>query len=339
LAATLPWPVHDFQCNDEIDILRIMHSIDLNLLVALDALLAEGSVIGAARRMNLSPPAMSRTLSRIRHALGDEILVRAGRVMVPTPRALEMHGRVRGLLEDMRAVLRPQREADPATLARSFTIRASDYVAGVFGVPLHSIAAREAPGVTLRFADQGKEDVSALREGRIDLDIGVIGDIGPEIRVQTLLRDHFVAVMRVDHPLGKGRLTARRYASALHVSASRRGFSHGPIDEALAALGLSRQVSVVVPGFHAAMLTAAASDFLASVPLAVAATAVRLGLKVRHVELPVKTPEVVIMQAWHPRFDKDAGHRWLRDAVRRALTDHHIRDRTKSPAALTPRRR
>jgi len=307
-----------------------MHSIDLNLLVALDALLSEGSVIGAARRMNLSPPAMSRTLGRIRLALGDEILVRAGREMVPTTRALELHGQVRELIEDVRRVLQPDSGANPGELARDFTIRASDYVAGVFGVPLQAIAAREAPRVTLRFADQGKEDVSALREGRIDLDIGVLGDIGPEIHVQTLLRDRFVAVVREKHPLLKGRMTAPRFAAAAHVSASRRGLSRGPIDDALAAQGLSRQVRFVVPGFHAAMLTAAASDIVAAVPLAVAATAVRLGFKIRYVDLPVATPEVVIAQAWHPRFDKDAGHRWLRDAVRRALVDRGVRSRARS---------
>jgi DNA-binding transcriptional LysR family regulator len=302
-----------------------MHSINLNLLVALDALLTEGSVIGAAERMNLSPPAMSRTLARVRHALGDEILVRAGRGMVPTPRALELHGQVRSLIEDVRAVLRPEASADLATLARSFTIRASDYVAGVFGVPLQVIAAREAPQITLRFADQGKEDLSALREGRLDLDIGVLGDIGPEIRVQTLLRDRFVAVVRTGHPLLRGRMTVRRFAAADHISASRRGLNRGPIDDALAALGLSRRVRFVVPGFHAAMLTAAASDMVAAVPLAVAATAARLGLKIRYVDLPVATPEVAIAQAWHPRFEKDAGHRWLRDAVRRALVDRRAR--------------
>jgi DNA-binding transcriptional LysR family regulator len=306
-----------------------MHAIDLNLLIALDALLTEGSVVGAAQRMNLSPPAMSRTLGRIRHAFGDEILVRAGREMVPTPRALELRGRVRGLIEDARAVMRPDAGADPAALVRSFTIRASDYIGGIFGVPLQAIAAREAPQITLRFADQGKEDISALREGRIDLDIGVHGDIGPEIRVQTLLRDRFVAVMRRGHPLLKGRMTARRFAAAAHISASRRGLNRGPIDEALAALGLSREVRFVVPGFHAAMLIAAASDIVASVPLAVAATAERLGLKIRYVDLPVATPEIAIAQAWHPRFDKDAGHRWLRDAVRRALVNRRIRTYAK----------
>jgi DNA-binding transcriptional LysR family regulator len=298
-----------------------MQSTDLNLLVALNALLDEGSVLGAARRMNLSAPAMSRTLGRIRHVMGDEILVRAGRRMVPTPRALELHGRVRNLIEDAQSVMRPEGAADPAALVRGFTVRASDYVAGVFGATLQAIVTREAPLVTLRFADQGKEDLAALREGRIDLDVGVLGHIGPEIRQQILLRDRFVAVVRSGHPLLRGRLTARRFAAAsTHVSASRRGFSHGPIDEALAAQGLSRQVRFVVPGFHAAMLAAAASDIVAAVPLGVAATATRLGLKIRYLDLPFSTPEVAIAQAWHPRFDQDSGHRWLRGAVRKALT-------------------
>jgi DNA-binding transcriptional LysR family regulator len=301
-----------------------MQSIDLNLLIALDALLAEGSIIGAARRMNLSPPAMSRTLGRIRHAFGDEILVRAGRKMVPTPRALELQYRVHGLLEDVREVLRPGVGTDIATIERSFTVRASDYLAGVFGVPLQVIAAQEAPRITLRFVDQGKQDVNALREGQIDLDIGVLGDIGPEIRMQPLLRDRFVAVVRDGHPLLKGRITARRFAAAAHVSASRRALNRGPIDDALAEQGLSRQVRFVVPGFHAAMLTAAASDIVAAVPLAVAVTAVRLGLKIRYFELPVATPEISVSQAWHPRFDKDVGHNWLRDAVRRALVPRGV---------------
>ena len=299
-----------------------MHFMDLNLLTALDALLDEGSVSGAAKRMNLSPPAMSRTLGRIRAALGDEILVRAGRRMVPTPRALELQARVRSLIDDARSVLRPEGLTDPATLIRGFTVRASDYVAGVFGASLQAIAAQEAPQITLRFADQGKEDVGALREGRIDLDIGVLGNIGPEIRMQTLLRDRFVAVVRSAHPLLKGRMTARRFAAATHISASRRGLNRGPIDDALGVLGLSRQVRFVVPGFHAAMLTAAASDLVAAVPSAVAVTAVRLGLKIRHFDIPVATPVIAIVQAWHPRFDKDAGHRWLRQAVRKALTGH-----------------
>jgi DNA-binding transcriptional LysR family regulator len=146
-----------------------MQSIDLNLLIALDALLTEGSIIGAAQRMNLSPPAMSRTLGRIRHALSDEILVRAGRKMVPTPRALELQCRVHGLLEEVRTVLRPDAGTDLSTIERAFTVRASDYVIGVFGVPLQVIVAQEAPHITLRFVDEGKEDVSHCARGILTL--------------------------------------------------------------------------------------------------------------------------------------------------------------------------
>jgi DNA-binding transcriptional LysR family regulator len=263
-------------------------------------------VIGPARPKPMSKKATYAPSAAPR--LAGEILVRAGRRMVPTPRALELHGRVRNLLDDAHLVMRPEGAADPATFARAFTLRASDYVSGVFGASLQAIAAREAPQVTLRFADQEKEDAAALREGRIDLDIGVLGSIGPEIRMQTLLRDCFVAVVRRGHPLLKGRVTARRFAAATHVSASRRGRPRGPIDQALAAQGLSRQVRFVVPGFHAAMLTAAASDIVAAVPLGVAATALRLGLKIAYFDLPVVTPPVAVAQAWHPRFDKDAGH-------------------------------
>jgi DNA-binding transcriptional LysR family regulator len=120
-------------------------------------------------------------------------------------------------------------------------------------------------------------------------------------------------------------MTARRFAGAVHVSASRRGLNRGPIDNALAAQGLSRQVRFVVSGFHTAMLTAAASDIVAAVPLAVATAAVRLGLKIRYFDLPIVTPEVAVAQAWHPRFDKDSGHIWLRDAVRRALVNRRVR--------------
>jgi DNA-binding transcriptional LysR family regulator len=296
-----------------------MQSIDLNLLVALDALLSEGSVAGAARRMNLSAPAVSRTLARARLALGDDLLVRAGRRLVPTPRALELRGRVRDLLEEVQSVLRPEGASDLTALTRSFTIRASDYVAGVFGPALQAIAAREAPQITLRFTEQGKEDVGALREGRIDLEVGVLGETGPEIRAQVLTRDHFVAVVRKGHPILKGRISAKLFAAAAHISASRRGRTEGPIDQGLAALGLSRQVQFVVPSFYVALLVAASSDMVAAVPSGIAETAKRHGLAVASFELPVKTPEVVIAQAWHPRFDRDAGHSWLRQAMRKAL--------------------
>lgn len=295
--------------------------MDLNLLVALDALLAEGSVLGAARRMNLSAPAMSRTLGRIRDAIGDPVFVRAGRKLVPTPRALELRAQVRDVVKDAKMLLRPAGEVSPSMLDRAFTLRTSDFIAGVFGARICAAILNRAPNISLRFTAQGKEDVNALREGHLDLDIGVIGDTGPEIRIQTLFRERFVGVVRKDHPLAKGRMSTKRFASAVHVGASRRGRTYGPIDDALKALGLSRKVAFVVPDFYAALLAAADSDFVASLPRQVALGAYRLGLAVHVFDLPVSVPSIAISQAWHPRYDADAGHRWLRQTVRSAIVE------------------
>jgi DNA-binding transcriptional LysR family regulator len=116
-------------------------------------------------------------------------------------------------------------------------------------------------------------------------------------------------------------MTAERFAAAAHISASRRGRTRGLIDDALETLGLSRRVALVMPSFYAALFTAASSDLVAALPLAVAARAAALGLAVRVFELPVTVPTVTITQAWHPRFDKDAGHRWLRQLVKATIAE------------------
>ena len=180
---------------------------------------------------------MSRQLGRIRHLLGDPVLVRAGRGLVPTPRAEALRERLRSLIAEAEALVRGEKELDLSRLERTFVIRASDGFVGTFGAALASHAAREAPQVRLRFAHQDKEDVEALREGRIDADIGVIGAMGPEIRLQTLFHDRFVGVVRPGHPLTKA-VTPEIFTSFPHVSVSRRGRFAGPIDEALSALGL-----------------------------------------------------------------------------------------------------
>src|SRR3954470_18493687 len=162
-----------------------MAEIDLNLLIALEALLAEGTVAGAARRLGLSESAMSRTLSRLRSATGDPILVRAGRDMVPTPRAEALRREVGDLTRAVRSVLQPDGDAfDPAGLDRIFTIRANESFAETFAARLVAAAAREAPKLRLHFAPKPDKNTAPLREGLIDLDIGVLGgDAGPEVRV------------------------------------------------------------------------------------------------------------------------------------------------------------
>jgi DNA-binding transcriptional LysR family regulator len=299
-----------------------MAKIDLNLLTALDALLVEGTVVGGARRLGLSASAMSRTLARLRAATGDPLLVRAGRGMVPTPHATELRERVRDLSQDAQAVLRPiVTSLDLAELKRTFAIRSNEGFVEVFAAHLVTAVTAVAPNVRLHFAPKPDKDVRALREGFVDLEIGVLGKSGPEVRIQTLFRDHFVCAVRENHPVvGRGKITAKRYAECGHVVASRRGHEHGPIDEALAALGLSRTVVVVVPSFRAALAVASVSDLVALVTGSFFNATQGYQTKsgpavVRSFSLPVRTEAITVSQMWHPRFDADPAHRWLRGLV------------------------
>ncbi|CAN5371866.1 LysR family transcriptional regulator [soil metagenome] len=287
---------------------------DLNLLVTLDVLLAEGSVARAARRLRLSPSAMSRALARLRETTGDPLLVRAGRGLVPTPRALELRERVGQLVEDGKAALRPQETLDLKRLVRTFTLRTSDGFVENFGPDLIARAAGEAPGVRLRFVPKPDKDSAPLRDGLVDLEIGVVGKTtGPEVRAQALFRDRFIGAVRMEHPLCQGEVTPSRYASGRHVLVSRRGLDQGPIDEALKALGLEREIATIVGGFSSALALARACDLIASVPERHTAN-LRAGM--HSFPLPVATPEVTISLLWHPRLDADPAHRWLRGCVR-----------------------
>jgi DNA-binding transcriptional LysR family regulator len=285
-------------------------------------LLAEGTVVGAARRLGLSASAMSRTLARLRIVTGDPLLVRAGRGMVPTPHASELRGRVRDLAHDAQAVLRPAVAfLDLSALKRSFTIRSNEDFVEAFAPQLVAAVTAVAPNARLHFAPKPDKDVRALREGLVDLEIGVLGKSGPEVRLQTLFRDHFVCAVREGHPfLGRGKITAKRYAACGHVVASRRGHESGPVDEALVVLGLSRRVVAVVPSFRAALAIARVSDLVALVTSSCLNETQADHNKssspaIRSFPLPVRTEAITVSQMWHPRFDADPAHRWLRGLV------------------------
>lgn len=287
---------------------------DLNLLVTLDVLLAEGSVARAAQRLRLSPSAMSRALARLREVTGDPLLVRAGRGLVATPHAAELRERVARLVQDAETVLRPAQAPDLARLTRTFTLRTNEGFVENFGTPLIARLAAEAAGVRLRFVQKPDKDSAPLRDGRVDLETGVIGEAaGPELHVQALFRDRFVGVVRQGHPLSRGRITAARYAAGRHVVVSRRGLDHGPIDDALQALGLERQVTVIVSGFSTALALARASDLIASVPERHIGN-LRDGM--HSFALPVQTPPLTVSMLWHPRLHADPAHRWLRSCLR-----------------------
>ncbi|MFM0642742.1 LysR family transcriptional regulator [Paraburkholderia bryophila] len=295
-----------------------MQSPDLNLLIALDALLEEGSVVGAAQRMHLSAPAMSRTLARIRDAVGDPILVKIGRRMVPTPRALALRDQVRASVENAVRLLQPERELDLATLERTFNLQANDTFASSFGGGALDRIRREAPRSVLRFEPGNDIEAHVVLDGKTDLLITSMRPLGPDIHMQRLFTTAIVGLARDDHPIFDGEITPQRFASYDQVSVSRRGRATGPIDVALAALGLTRTVSLVVPSFHTGVFAAGSSDLIVALPDHVAATAKALGVRVRSFPIPMPLETIVVIQAWHPRFQSDPAHQWLRRVVRDA---------------------
>lgn len=290
-----------------------MPDVDLNLLAALDVLLQERSVTRAAHRLRLSTSAMSRTLSRLREALGDPVLVPAGRAMVPTPHAEAIAEQVRTLSAGVQAVLRPPPPVDPRSMDREFTIRANEAFTQLYAAKLSAAVSAVAPGVRLRFVPKPDKDIGPLRDGTIDLEIGVIAGDGGELRAQTLYRDTYVGIARAGHPLFEAPVTPERLCAWGHVVFARRRGRSSPADEALAACGLLRRVSVIVPGFPAVIAVASASDLLGLVPRS--ACLALPGYEITLFELPIPMPELIISQIWHPRMDADAGHRWLRAMV------------------------
>ncbi|MGV8576996.1 LysR family transcriptional regulator [Pseudomonas aeruginosa] len=243
-----------------------MHLPDLNLLVALNVLLEEGSVVGAARRMHLSPPAMSRTLSRIREAVGDPIMVRAGRKLVPTPRALELQEQVRQLVDQARDLFNTRETIQLDKLERCFTLRSNNTLVGGLSIRLLEIFAEEAPRCTLRFVQESDIDDEALRQ---------------------------------------------------NLAVSRRGLNHGPLDQALGELDLKRDVKLISPTFHSAIFALPGSDLLLPIAEHSLWRANRLGLGLRQFDIPVPLKTVMVVQAWHPRFDNDPAHRWFRQTIKR----------------------
>jgi DNA-binding transcriptional LysR family regulator len=288
-----------------------MH-LDLNLLTALDALLEEGSVAGAAARLHVTSPAMSRTLGRIRSATGDQILVRTGRSMVPTPRALALHAQVHALVQQAHQLLSAQQELDLAALERVFTVRWHDALTTACGTALITAIHRRAPGVQLRLPAESGTDTPELRRGEVDLESSSSRPTLPDIRHRLVGRDELVVAVRPGHPLAEGPLSIERYAAAEHLTVSRRGRLRDPIDDALTMCGHERRVVAAGPTVAFALQLATDTDLVLTLPDAVTRTA-RDQLGLITLPLPLRMPAIPLYLLWHQRYDDDRAHTWLRD--------------------------
>ena len=217
-------------------------------------------------------------------------------------------------MQEAEATLRPAGKLDLGQLDRTFTVRASEGFVENFGNGLLLRLARDAPGVRLHFLHKLDKDSGPLRDGTVDLETGVVDDaIGPEVRVQALFRDRHVAVVRTGHPLVEGKMTPSRFAAARHVHVSRRDNDNGPIDDALASLGLERRIATIVGGFSAALALARVTDLVACVHERHTGN---LFAGMQSFAIPLALPHFTVSLLWHPRLEGDMAHRWLRGCVR-----------------------
>ncbi|MET4429457.1 LysR family transcriptional regulator [Mycolicibacterium sp. 624] len=294
--------------------------MDLNVLRVLDALLQESSVSAAAQRLGTSPPAVSRSLSRLRRLSGDPLLVRAGQGLVLTPRAAEIRDPLHTLLGQADQILWQGTEFDPGAIERTFTVQVSELFLTSVAVPLLDILQREAPGLNVVFLPEALEGSAALRDGAIDVELGVLSHLDSETHRRSLTAISMLGVARETNPIFDAPIDVKRFAAASHIGISRLGKRRGPIDDALGRLSLSRRVAVVVPSHTSAMLLARSTDLVAlTAPVWAASITPDFGL--RAFPIPLELPTVELGMAWHPRNDADPAHRWFRQRLSETFVD------------------
>ncbi|WP_438017751.1 LysR family transcriptional regulator [Sorangium sp. So ce315] len=286
-------------------------SIDLNLLVVFDALLAEGSVTRAAARVGLSQSAMSHALGRLRALIDDPVLVRTPRGMIPTPRAQELAGPIREALAQIEATVARSPRFDPATARRSFSVATVDYVELILLPRLVQKLFADAPFVDLVARPYDSDMWGSMETGKVDLAIGMFPTVPAGFYRQRLLEEHYTCVVRRNHPVVRSKLTLKMYTSLPHALISPRGDGGGRVDEVLAEQGLSRRVALQIPHFLVAAHIVAQTDLVLTVPARIAQVFADMQA-LRVMKPPLELGGFSLDQVWHERQAKDPAHMWLR---------------------------
>lgn len=294
--------------------------IDLNLLRVFDTTLAEGNISRAAERLGLSQPAVSNALARLRKMTGDRLFVRMGRGMAPTPYAQRIAGPIRQALATIGAALAESQDFNPATSERSFGVYLTDLGEVYFLPRLLAHLNRIAPCIRLRTLPMPTEAAQdALRSGEVDLAIGNLPDFHAGFYQQRLFPDHYVCIVRRDHPAIAEAITARQFAAASHAIATPAGTGHGIILKTLKDHGLEHRIVLRVQNFLVLPIIIATTDLLAIVPHSVGRHLSRYN-DIKLLPVPITIPAFDIRQCWHERFHDDAGNRWLRQQFAELFT-------------------
>lgn len=288
-----------------------IRAVDLNLLKAFDALMAERAVTRAALRIGLSQPAMSHALSRLRDLFADELFVRSANGMEPSARAREIAPLIAAAIERVEAALSLGAGFDPLTSAATFTAGMAEYAEIALVGPLARAFDQRAPRATLRLLPaSGLGIAEQLERGAIDLAVAHLGNLPTPIESTTLLHDPFVVVARRDHPMAARPMTLETYAAQNHMLVSPRGAATGALDRILVDFGLKRRIALLVATYLAVPAALAASDLVATVPR-------RVALRIAAADALAITPlpidfAMTVSMAWHRRAAGDPAQSWFR---------------------------
>jgi DNA-binding transcriptional LysR family regulator len=311
-----------------------LHRLDLNLLLAFEALMAERSVTRAAERMSVGQPAMSASLARLRTFFGDPLLVRDGRSLVPTPRALELTASLNEALDLIDSALRAGRDFDPLTARRTFTVMASDYVLLVLLGPLLAELEAEAPNVRLIIRPVAVDCAEQINRPALDLLIVPEEVPAPEADSARLFSDRFVCALDARHPEVGERLTEEQFRTLPLVSYS-AGFTDPMIERRFHELGIDRVTAVGTQSIVIQPLLLAGTRMMAVIPERLGRYfAERAGIRLLDPPRPFDPLHLAVF--WGPRAGRDPAHRWLRKRLLRAaaaLNGPEVRSAYSSPGS------
>jgi DNA-binding transcriptional LysR family regulator len=300
-------------------------AFDLNLLRVFDAMMAERHVTRAGQRIGLSQPAVSAALNRLRGLFDDELFVRNGHEMVPTARALSISEPIADALRRVEFAVAANKQFDPATMRRDFTVRGVDYFGFLLIPPLMQNLSQRVPKIVVRCLDaQSGSVVQLLDEGRIDLAIEVLHELNDPIRSQFLLRERYVVIISAQHPeiavtgiFDGDKFDLDLYCRVPHAVHSFVGGITGNVDAALSSINRQRHVALSSPHFFSIAKAVADSNIIANFPERLAKQIAPLfGLRI--FQPPVDLAPISLAMIWHRRNDSDAGHIWFRQQVMQA---------------------
>ncbi len=299
-----------------------LNALDLNLVRVLDALLREKSVTRAGEQIGLSQPAVSAALNRLRHALNDQLFVRRGNDMVPTPRAESLAEPVRAALRGIERAFQSPADFDPAKLERTFTFMGADFFSMLLMPPFAARIAAVAPGVSFRFLDSAFGDVSKLlQDDRIDLALERPLEAAEWVSSAALFGSPFVIIAAKDNAaLGRAGIAEGEevpldlFCALPHALRSIDGSMSGFTDDALSRMDRTRRVALALPHFQAVALAVAGGPYLAVVPTQFAVEVAK-SLPIRIYRAPISIPSPSVRMYWHARRDEEPAHRWVREQI------------------------